>query len=70
MTAELGRRYKCNICGTEVLCTKEGAGTLNCCGKEMELYRGRVLINTVDYEALCDRNKKVYKNKGGKNKKK
>ena len=34
---ELGKRYKCSVCGTEVLCTKPGDGTVICCDKEMEL---------------------------------
>ena len=31
-----GQKYKCNICGNEVVVTKAGAGTLVCCGKPME----------------------------------
>jgi hypothetical protein len=37
MPIELGRRYMCDVCGTEVLCTKPGEGGLVCCGKEMGL---------------------------------
>lgn len=28
----LGKRYKCESCGTEVLCLSGGAGTFACCG--------------------------------------
>jgi desulfoferrodoxin-like iron-binding protein len=31
----LGKRYKCEVCGTEVLCTKAGEGAVICCNKEM-----------------------------------
>jgi hypothetical protein len=33
---QLGKRYKCEECGTEVLCTKPGEGQPTCCDKEME----------------------------------
>jgi desulfoferrodoxin-like iron-binding protein len=33
----LGKRYKCTVCGTEVLCTKAGEGAAVCCNKEMEV---------------------------------
>ncbi len=29
--SKLGKRYKCEVCGTELLCTKAGEGTLVCC---------------------------------------
>ncbi len=32
---QLGKRYRCEVCGTEVLCTKVGEGTVTCCKKEM-----------------------------------
>jgi desulfoferrodoxin-like iron-binding protein len=32
----IGERYKCSICGNEVVVTKAGGGTLVCCGKNME----------------------------------
>ena len=34
---DINERYKCNICGNEVMVTKVGGGTLICCGEEMEL---------------------------------
>ncbi len=33
----LGKRYVCGKCGTEVLCSKSGAGQLWCCGGPMKL---------------------------------
>ena len=32
-----GEKYKCNICGNEVVVTKAGGGALVCCGKPMQL---------------------------------
>ena len=29
-------KYRCNICGNEVVVTMVGGGTLVCCGEEME----------------------------------
>lgn len=34
---DVNEKYKCNICGNEVIVTKVGSGTLVCCGEEMEL---------------------------------
>ncbi|MDP2277227.1 MAG: desulfoferrodoxin FeS4 iron-binding domain-containing protein [Nitrospirota bacterium] len=33
----LGQKYKCNICGNEVVITNTGVGTLVCCGQPMEI---------------------------------
>lgn len=33
-----GEKYKCNICGNEVVVIAAGGGTLVCCGEEMELF--------------------------------
>jgi len=35
-----GEKYKCNICGNEVVVTKVGGGALVCCGKNMSLIEG------------------------------
>ena len=47
MTIQLGKRYMCQACATEVLCNKpgtgSGAGTLVCCGKEMSLKEAKPL---------------------------
>jgi desulfoferrodoxin-like iron-binding protein len=39
--SQLGKRYRCSVCGVEVLCTKVGAGQLVCCDKEMETQEPR-----------------------------
>ncbi|HEC97021.1 MAG TPA: desulfoferrodoxin FeS4 iron-binding domain-containing protein [Nitrospirae bacterium] len=33
----VGEKYKCNVCGNEVVVTKVGGGGLVCCGQPMEL---------------------------------
>ena len=33
---EIGEKYRCNICGNEVVVTNVGGGVLVCCGEEME----------------------------------
>jgi len=30
-------KYKCNVCGKEVVMTKPGEGVISCCGEDMEL---------------------------------
>jgi len=40
---QLGKRFKCQVCGTEVLCTKAGEGAAACCGQKMELQEPRPL---------------------------
>lgn len=32
-----GEKYRCNVCGNEVVVTKVGGGELVCCGEVMEL---------------------------------
>lgn len=34
--SQLGKRYHCSVCGTEVLCIKAGKNPIKCCGKEMD----------------------------------
>ena len=34
--AILGKRYRCEACGAEILCTKAGEGTPVCCDAEMQ----------------------------------
>ena len=43
MTTQLGKRYICADCGTEVLCNKPGDGSIECCGKEMGLKEAKPL---------------------------
>ncbi|MFC1861926.1 hypothetical protein ACFLT4_01255 [Chloroflexota bacterium] len=37
MASQLGKRYRCQVCGTEILCVKSGQGVFTCCGQEMEI---------------------------------
>jgi len=32
---KVGEKYRCNICGNEVMVTEVGGGTLVCCGEDM-----------------------------------
>ncbi len=36
MANQVGKRYKCNKCGAEVIVTKGGTGTIQCHGEPME----------------------------------
>jgi desulfoferrodoxin-like iron-binding protein len=44
----VNEKYRCNICGNEVIVTRFGGGTLVCCGEEMELVgpkeKGKMLV--------------------------
>jgi len=33
---KIGEKYRCNICGNEVVVSKMGGGELVCCGEPME----------------------------------
>ena len=33
---KIGEKYRCNVCGNEVVVTKAGGGELVCCGQPME----------------------------------
>jgi desulfoferrodoxin-like iron-binding protein len=37
---KVGEKYRCNICGNEVVVTLAGGGTLVCCGEDMEKIEG------------------------------
>ncbi len=41
--AQLGKRYLCEACGTQILCTKAGDGSPVCCDKEMILQEPKPL---------------------------
>jgi hypothetical protein len=43
MGTQLGKRYVCDGCGTEVLCNKPGDGGLACCDKDMRLKEAQAL---------------------------
>jgi len=36
MANQVGKRYKCDKCGAEVIITRGGEGTVKCCGQPME----------------------------------
>ena len=36
MANEMGKRYKCAKCGTELIVTRAGEGAVACCGQPME----------------------------------
>jgi len=40
---QLGKRFKCPVCNTEVLCVKAGEGAVVCCDKDMEIQEPRPL---------------------------
>ena len=37
MATQLGKRYRCEACGTEILCVKSGQGVVTCCDKEVKI---------------------------------
>jgi desulfoferrodoxin-like iron-binding protein len=43
MANQLGKRFQCEKCGTEVLCIKPGNGDAHCCGAPMKLMEPKVL---------------------------
>ena len=54
MTVEkVGEKYKCNVCGNEVVVTKVGGGILVCCGQDMEKIELKTpeVINLPDADA-------------------
>jgi hypothetical protein len=43
MANQLGKRYLCEKCGTEVLCNKPGTGAIECCDVEMKIKEAKAL---------------------------
>jgi hypothetical protein len=43
MPNQLGKRFQCETCGTEVLCIKAGDGEVGCCSVPMKLLQPKVL---------------------------
>jgi len=41
VASQLGKRYKCEVCGTEILCIKGGPGPVTCCGKEVKIQEAK-----------------------------
>ncbi len=39
----LGKRFVCENCGSQVLCTKAGEGAVHCCSAEMTLQQPKPL---------------------------
>lgn len=37
---QIGEKYKCNVCGNQVIVIKVGGGELVCCAKPMEKIEG------------------------------
>lgn len=37
MANEIGKRYRCEKCGSEFIVTKAGTGAITCCEQKMEL---------------------------------
>ena len=56
--SQLGKRYRCQACGTEILCTKAGAGNPVCCDKEMEIQEPKPLPSSDGYSIRCFKNKR------------
>jgi len=47
---QVGEKYRCNVCGNEVVVTEVGGGTLVCCGQDME----RIELKTPEVINLPD----------------
>ena len=45
MANQMGKRFVCEVCGTETLCTKAGTGSVTCCDKEMQLKEAKPLAS-------------------------
>ena len=43
MATQLGKRYLCDTCGTEILCNKAGTGGISCCEHEMKVKEAKPL---------------------------
>jgi hypothetical protein len=43
MANQLGKRFQCENCNTEVLCIKPGEGEVICCEQPMKLMQPKVL---------------------------
>ncbi len=43
MASQLGKRYHCKVCNSEMLCTKVGEGVITCDGQEVELQEAKQL---------------------------
>ena len=41
VASQLGKRYRCQKCGTEALCTKAGDGEMTCDGQPMQVQEAK-----------------------------
>ena len=57
MANQLGKRYHCAKCGTEVLCTKAGGGTVSCDDQEMEVQEPRPVPSSDKLNLSLPRNR-------------
>ena len=46
MALQIGKRYRCETCGTEALVTKPSTGELNCCSAPMELVQPKQVASS------------------------
>ncbi len=46
MTGQLGKRYVCATCGTEILCTRTGTGEIVCDGAPMTVMAPKLIPQT------------------------
>lgn len=42
-TNQVGKRYRCQVCGSEIMCVKKGEGRFHCHDIAMELLTARPL---------------------------
>jgi Desulfoferrodoxin, N-terminal domain len=40
---QMGKRYRCDVCGTEVMCVKGGSGRFHCHAAAMDLLTAKPL---------------------------
>lgn len=43
MASQLGKRYRCEVCGTEALCVKAGPGEITCCEQAVKVQEPRLI---------------------------
>ena len=43
VNSQLGKRYRCQVCGTEILCVKSGPNVASCCGQEVVMQQPKAI---------------------------
>jgi len=43
VSSQLGKRYRCQVCGTEILCVKSGQNVVSCCGQEVVMQQPKAI---------------------------